>query len=107
MRLHRPWARCSCMALLACLSPLQTVLTILILTRLVAHFGTNALAGYGIGTRLEFLLVPIAFAVGVASVPRHPHAVLSVDRNGASGGFQLTGYIRVRHETYDGGKIGA
>ena len=54
---------------LALLSPLQTVLTILILTRLVAHFGTTALAGYGIGTRLEFLLVPIAFAVGVASVP--------------------------------------
>jgi len=53
----------------ACISPLQTVLTILILTRLVAQFGTNALAGYGIGTRLEFLLVPIAFAVGVASVP--------------------------------------
>lgn len=54
---------------LACISPLQTVLTILILTRLVAQFGTDALAGYGIGTRLEFLLVPIAFAVGVASVP--------------------------------------
>ena len=54
---------------LACISPLQTVLTILILTRLVARFGTNALAGYGIGTRLEFLLVPIAFAIGVASVP--------------------------------------
>lgn len=54
---------------LACLSPLQTVLTILILTRLVAQFGTNALAGYGIATRLEFLLVPIAFAIGVASVP--------------------------------------
>lgn len=53
----------------ACLSPLQTVLTILVLTRLVAEFGTNALAGYGIGTRLEFLLVPIAFAIGVASVP--------------------------------------
>jgi putative MATE family efflux protein len=53
----------------ACISPLQTVLTILILTRLVAQFGTDALAGYGIGTRLEFLLVPIAFAVGVASVP--------------------------------------
>lgn len=54
---------------LACLSPLQTVLTILILTRLVARFGTDALAGYGIGTRLEFLLVPLAFAIGVASVP--------------------------------------
>lgn len=54
---------------LACLSPLQTVATVLILTRLISHFGTDALAGYGIGTRLEFLLVPIAFAVGVASVP--------------------------------------
>jgi len=54
---------------LACISPLQTVLTILILTRLVAQFGTTALAGYGIGTRLEFLLIPIAFAIGVASVP--------------------------------------
>ena len=53
----------------ACISPFQTVLTILILTRLVATFGTEALAGYGIGTRLEFLLVPIAFAIGVASVP--------------------------------------
>ncbi len=53
----------------ACISPFQTVLTILILTRLVTAFGTEALAGYGIGTRLEFLLVPVAFAVGVASVP--------------------------------------
>jgi putative MATE family efflux protein len=53
----------------ACISPLQTVLTILVLTRLVAQFGTEALAGYGIGTRLEFLLVPIGFAIGVASVP--------------------------------------
>lgn len=53
----------------ACISPFQTVVTILILTRLVSQFGTDALAGYGIGTRLEFLLVPMAFAVGVASVP--------------------------------------
>jgi putative MATE family efflux protein len=51
------------------LGPLQTVLTVLILTRLVAAFGTEALAGYGIGARLEFLLIPIVFAVGVASVP--------------------------------------
>jgi putative MATE family efflux protein len=54
---------------LACLSSLQTVLTVLIFTGLVARFGTVALAGYGIGARLEFLLVPIAFSVGVASVP--------------------------------------
>jgi Na+-driven multidrug efflux pump len=53
----------------AAFSPLQSVLTVLILTGLVARFGTEALAGYGIGARLEFLLVPIVFAVGVASVP--------------------------------------
>jgi putative MATE family efflux protein len=53
----------------SCLSPLQSVLTILIFTRIVAGFGTEALAGYGMGSRLEFLLTPIAFAIGVASVP--------------------------------------
>jgi putative MATE family efflux protein len=51
------------------IGPLQVVLTVLILTRLVAGFGTEALAGYGIGARLEFLLVPMVFAIGVASVP--------------------------------------
>jgi putative MATE family efflux protein len=53
----------------SCLSPLQTVITILIFTKIIAGFGTEALAGYGIGSRLEFLLIPIAFAFGVASVP--------------------------------------
>lgn len=54
---------------LACLSPLLTVGTVLVVTSLVAGYGNDALAGYGIGSRLEFLLVPIAFGVGVASVP--------------------------------------
>ena len=36
---------------------------------MLAHFGTEALAGYGIGARLEFILTSIAFATGVASVP--------------------------------------
>ena len=53
----------------SCLSPLQTVLTILIFTKILASFGTETLAGYGMGSRLEFLLIPIAFAFGVASVP--------------------------------------
>jgi putative MATE family efflux protein len=53
----------------SCLSPLQSVLTILIFTRILAGFGTETLAGYGMGSRLEFLLTPIAFAFGVASVP--------------------------------------
>ncbi|WP_029584977.1 MATE family efflux transporter [Bradyrhizobium sp. URHD0069] len=54
---------------ISCLSPLQSVLTILIFTKILAGFGTETLAGYGIGSRLEFLLIPIAFAFGVASVP--------------------------------------
>ena len=54
---------------ISCLAPLQTVLTILIFTKILAGFGTVTLAGYGMGSRLEFLLVPISFAFGVASVP--------------------------------------
>jgi putative MATE family efflux protein len=54
---------------ISCLSPLQSVLTILIFTKILAGFGTETLAGYGMGSRLEFLLTPIAFAIGVASVP--------------------------------------
>jgi putative MATE family efflux protein len=53
----------------ACLSPLQSVLTVLIFTRLLSRYGTVTLAGYGIGARLEFVLVPIAASIGMASVP--------------------------------------
>lgn len=53
----------------AMLSPLLSVTTVLVLTTLVARFGVEALAGYGIGVRFEFLLIPIAFSVGVACVP--------------------------------------
>ena len=54
---------------LACLSPLQTVVAMLIFTGLIARLGVPALAGYGIGQRLEFILIPISFGIGVASVP--------------------------------------
>lgn len=53
----------------ACLSPIQSILVVLIVARLVAGYGTAELAGFGIGIRLELLLVPIAFAIGVACVP--------------------------------------
>ena len=54
---------------ISCFSPLQSVLTITIFTHMLARFGTEILAGYGIGARLEFMLTSIAFAVGIASVP--------------------------------------
>jgi putative MATE family efflux protein len=53
----------------SCLQPLQTALNIIIFTKILAGFGTVELAGYGMGSRLEFLLVPIAFAFGTASIP--------------------------------------
>lgn len=54
---------------LSCVSPVMSVLTVLVFTGLIAHLGVLPLAGYAIGQRLEFLLVPIAFGIGVASVP--------------------------------------
>ena len=50
------------------LAALQTVLTAVILTGFVARFGTAALAGYGVGVRLELLQVPIVFAIAQALV---------------------------------------
>lgn len=50
----------------ASLNPLMNVATILGLTALVGRFGETALAGYGIGTRIEFLMLPIIFAFGTA-----------------------------------------
>ena len=49
-------------------SAMQTVLTAVILTGFVARFGTAALAGYGVGVRLELLQVPIVFAIAQALV---------------------------------------
>jgi Na+-driven multidrug efflux pump len=54
---------------LSCVSPVMSVLTVLIFTGLIARLGVLPLAGYAIGQRLEFLLVPISFGIGVASVP--------------------------------------
>ncbi|HEX7220759.1 MAG TPA: MATE family efflux transporter [Burkholderiales bacterium] len=46
------------------LSALQTVITAVIITGFVARYGTAALAGYGVGLRLELLQIPLVFAVG-------------------------------------------
>ena len=54
---------------LACLYPIQSVLTTAMLTSMLARFGPEVLAAYGIGARLEFLITSIAFSCGVASVP--------------------------------------
>lgn len=50
------------------LSSVQTVLTAVILTGFVGRHGAAALAGYGVGLRLELLQIPLVFAVGQALV---------------------------------------
>jgi len=54
---------------ISCLSPLQSVLTILIFTKILAGFGTATLAGYGMGSRLEFLPM-VGMAMGAGLVTR-------------------------------------
>ncbi|MFP6749833.1 MAG: MATE family efflux transporter [Alphaproteobacteria bacterium] len=52
----------------ASLSPVLTVATVIILTGLISRFGDAALAGFGIASRLEFLLIPIIFGIGAALI---------------------------------------
>jgi putative MATE family efflux protein len=47
---------------------LTTNLTIALVTGLVGAFGAAAIAGYGIGTRLEYMLIPLAYGFGGALV---------------------------------------
>jgi putative MATE family efflux protein len=50
--------------LVAALITIQTNLTIAIATAYVGAFGPAAIAGYGTGSRLEYLLIPLVFGLG-------------------------------------------
>lgn len=50
------------------LNTLLTNLNVALLTGLVGPFGTHALAGYGLGVRLEYLQIPLVFGFGSALV---------------------------------------
>jgi putative MATE family efflux protein len=53
---------------LSVVNSLQTVFTAVVLTGFVGRYGAAALAGYGVGLRLELLQIPIVFAIGQALV---------------------------------------
>ena len=53
---------------LSVLNAFQTILTAVVLTGFVGRHGPAALAGYGVGVRLELLQIPLVFAVGQALV---------------------------------------
>ncbi len=53
---------------LAGINPFLSISTIVLVTSMVSRFGESALAGFGIGARLEFILIPIVFGIGAAMI---------------------------------------
>ena len=53
---------------LASISPVSSVATVIVVTGTMARFGDDVLAGYGIGARMEFLMIPLIFGIGSASI---------------------------------------
>jgi putative MATE family efflux protein len=51
---------------LAALSPFLSIASIMVVNGLVSRYGDAMVAGYGIGSRLEFLLIPMVFGFGTA-----------------------------------------
>ena len=51
---------------IASLNAILTVLTIVLMVGAVGRHGADALAGYGLGARLEFLMIPVVFGIGAA-----------------------------------------
>lgn len=51
---------------IASVNSVLTVLTIVLMVGAVGQYGEAALAGYGLGARLEFLMIPIVFGIGAA-----------------------------------------
>lgn len=79
--------------LVACGNALLTIATIVIVTGLVGRYGTTALAGYGLGSRLEIMLIAISFGVGGAMV-----AIVGVCRGARK-------YERARKVAWIGGLV--
>jgi MATE family, multidrug efflux pump len=54
--------------LLSSVGALMSNLVVILVTGIVGTFGTAALAGYGIGSRLEYMQIPLVFGFGAALV---------------------------------------
>nr|WP_249780566.1 MATE family efflux transporter [Bradyrhizobium sp. dw_411] len=53
---------------LSALGAIQANLTVVLVTGVVGLFGTDAIAGYGIASRLDYILIPLLFALGTAAL---------------------------------------
>ena len=65
------------------LNTILTNLTVVLLTSLVGPFGAPALAGYGMGARLEYLQIPIVFGLGSGLVTMVGTSIGAGDRDRA------------------------
>ena len=54
--------------LISAIGTLQPNLTVVVVTGVVGRFGADALAGYGIASRLDYVLIPILFGLGTSVV---------------------------------------
>ena len=87
--------------LLSAIGTLQTNVTVVLLTGAAGAFGTAALAGYGIASRLDYLLVPLLFGIGTAVLTMvgtnagagRTARARRIAWIGAAAGFILTGII--------------
>lgn len=52
--------------LLSALGSVQLNMTVLLVTAAVGQFGADAIAGYGIASRLDYIQIPILFRIGTA-----------------------------------------
>jgi putative MATE family efflux protein len=53
---------------LSAVGTIQANLTVILVTGIVGLFGTGAIAGYGIASRLDYILIPLLFALGTAAL---------------------------------------
>ncbi|MBO9642625.1 MAG: MATE family efflux transporter [Pseudacidovorax sp.] len=89
--------------LLGAVSTAATNLSIGIATGLAGHWGAGAIAGYGTGARLEYLLVPLVFGLGAPLVAMvgtsmgagRPERALRAAAIGAALAFGMTTVIGV------------
>ena len=51
---------------LSAIGTIQANLTVVLVTGAVGLFGTHAIAGYGIASRLDYILIPLLFGLGTA-----------------------------------------
>lgn len=60
---------------LSAIGAVQVNLTVAFVTAAVGRFGTDAIAGYGIGSRLDYIQIPLIFGLGTAIVTMVGHNI--------------------------------